>query len=288
MFTTNLSKHSENLTYSERKIANLLMKRYIEEQESEVLGSEEIAKNVECGQSTVIRFSQKLGYSSYRLMILDLIKESLWRDESKIEKDEPVNESMIKLQQQYNQSIIDVMTFNTDENIDRCVELIEHSKMTLCYGLRGSYSIASALYYRLRDSGMGAFCTESVYDAMSILNAMDENDVVVIISISGETKESVTVAQAAKKRNVKIISITGNQYNTVYSLSTVTLVCAELDLHIKRFNLVNRCSLLYLVDIIFLRLWHKNEEKMIGRANELADELSEFRHEDKNKMRMRY
>lgn len=221
-------------------------------------------------------------------MILDLIKESLWRDESKIEKNEPISESMIKLQQQYNQSIIDVMTYNSDKSIDKCVELMECSKLVLCYGLRGSYSIASALYYRLRDSGMGAFCTESVYDAISVLNAMDEKDTVVIISISGETKESIAVAQAAKKRNINIISITGNQYNTVYSLSTVTLVCAELDLHIKRFNLVNRCSLLYLVDIIFLRLWHKNEEKMIEQANELASEVNTFRHEDEDKMRMRY
>lgn len=288
MFTANLSKHSKNLTYSERKISNLLMKRYVEEHESEILSSEEVARKVECGQSTVIRFSQKLGYSSYKLMIMDLIKESLCSDESMIEKDEPVSTSMIKLQQQYNQAIVDVMTFNTDESINKCVNLMENSNKILCYGLRGSYSIASALYYRLRDSGVGAFCTDSVYDAVGILNAMDGNGVLIIISISGETKESVTVAKVAKKHNIKIISITGNQYNTIYSLSTITLICAELNLNIKRFNLVNRCSLLYLVDIIFLRLWHNNEEKMIEQANELANELSEFRREDKNKIMMRY
>lgn len=288
MFSAVFSRVQDKLTYSEEKIGQFLIKHYLEEQNFEVLGSEQVAELIECGQSTVIRFSQKLGYSTYKLMISELINEAMYSDQSMIENSEPIRESMLKLQKQYNQSLVTAISQNSDETIEKCVSYLEKANSILCFGLRGSFAIVSLLYYRLRESGFGAICEESLYDAISILGRMSESDVLVVISVSGETPETVAVVKAAKKRNIHVVSITGNHANTIAELSDVALACSDVDIHTRRFNLINRCSLLYLVDIIFLLLWHKNEKKMIEKANDYYEEISEFRNNLGGKIQLRF
>ena len=69
MFYTKLKAIYSGLTYSEIKIADYILAN----QESVTgLTSQQLADLLGLGQSTIIRFSQKMGYKSYRNMLLDL------------------------------------------------------------------------------------------------------------------------------------------------------------------------------------------------------------------------
>lgn len=107
-YTNKLKMVFDGLTFSEEKLSN-----YIQEHREEIrnLTSQELADAVGVGQSTVIRFSQKLGYGNYKKMIADISMDNpdAYVD-LEIDDQESTVETMEKLREQYN-LILD-MTFD--------------------------------------------------------------------------------------------------------------------------------------------------------------------------------
>ena len=66
MFQVKLKSVYNDLTKSEKKIANFIMKNF---EKTKTMTSYDISKKVNVGQATVIRFSKKLGYSSFNELI---------------------------------------------------------------------------------------------------------------------------------------------------------------------------------------------------------------------------
>lgn len=275
MFTSRINKNNDKLTYSDQLIANLLIEHYCENENSEVITSDEVARRVGCGQATVIRFSQKLGYPTYKSMIMDILNDSVLKGNNKLQQEESIHSIMNKLQNLYTTSVRDVMTYNSGEDIDRAVKMFEESNTIFCYGVRSSNASVSLMYYRLMDIGKKVFTAQSKYEAMSIVRNLDENDVMLVVSNSGETEEALNTVKVAKSRNVKVISITGSMENSIQKMSDVALKSAEYNIHTNRFNMINRASELFLIDCIFIRYWRNNEEELMQSSEAFANEMEE-------------
>lgn len=272
MFTSTLSKHMDKLTYSDKRIANILMA----EKEIIKLTSEKVAEKAGCGQSTVIRFSQKLGYPSFKDLLLDLGKESALALTNRLENNEELSETMLKVKNMYDLSVEDILSANEDCAISEVVELLRTAERVLCYGIKSSYSMASLMYYRLVETGMPVMKSDNLQDAVAITRSLKKNDVLFLISLSGENREILPVLDLAKKHGIKVVSITstGMRDNTIRNKSDVGLRCGTYDVHTKRFNLINRTAQLYLIDCIFILLWKRNEERFMKAIEETPEELN--------------
>ena len=82
MFFTKLKTLYPTLTYSETKIAD-----YILANKDETSGktSQELASLLGISQSTTIRFSKKMGYNSFKNMVLDLSRSNAENDIQEIQ-----------------------------------------------------------------------------------------------------------------------------------------------------------------------------------------------------------
>ena len=276
MFASKVSKINNQLTGSEQVIARYLLDKYGNGKDNTMMSSTHIARNVGVGQSTVIRFSQKLGYPSFKSMMLDIINESFYFGETNVNHDEDVRSTITKLQYQYEQSINDVIRYNSDETINQAVRYMEEAETIFCYGTRTSGSVVSIMYYRLLETGCNTQFSSDTYLASSIAYNLKENDVLIVISVSGESAEPIAIANIAKAKKARVISITGSMNNSLSRLSDVALKCAEYNVHTNRFNLVNRSSELFLIDTLFIRYWRNNEEKLIQSAIEFSKETTDI------------
>ncbi|MBE6116250.1 MAG: MurR/RpiR family transcriptional regulator [Erysipelotrichaceae bacterium] len=274
MFASKVSTFSNQLTGSEQVIARYLLDKYSNGKDNTMMSSTHIARNVGVGQATVVRFSQKLGYPSFKSMMLDIINESFYFGETNIHHDEDVRSTITKLQYQYEQSINDVIRYNSDESINQAVKYMEEADTIFCYGTRTSGSIASIMYYRLVETGCNTHFSSDTYLASSIAYNLKENDVLLVVSVSGESVEPMAIANIARTKKARIISITGSMNNSLSNISDVALKCAEYNVHTNRFNLVNRSSELFLIDTLFIRYWKNNEEKLMDSAVEFSDETT--------------
>lgn len=267
MFTSRLNKLNDQLTYSERLISNMLLERY---RDFEMMTSDQIAKEVGCGQATVIRFSQKLGYPTFKSMMLDIANDSAFYGNSKMSEEEPLYDTMSKMKNLYEISVADAFTSNKAEDIEAAVEYLQNADTIFCYGIRNSYALVLTMYYRLLEAGRKVLTTEDLLKGVACIRHLNESDVLLVVSISGETEEVVKAVKEAHAKGVKIISITGSGKNTVQALSDIALKSTEYNMHTNRINLINRASVLFLLDCLFTRLWKNNEEELVKSCESLA------------------
>lgn len=280
MFSSQINKCQDKLTGTEQVIAKYLSQKYSGGKDNKMMSSEQIARNVGCGQATVVRFAQKLGYSSFKNMMLDLINESFFMGEGDYQLEEDVRQTASKLQYQYEQSIIEVMKQNTDEEINNAVNILSNARQIICYGIRTSSSMVSILYYRLMETGCNTIYSENYQYAASFVYNMNSSDVLFMVSVSGQTEETMKLAEIAHKRGGKVITITGSKGNELAKISDIGLKSAEYDVHTNKFNLVNRTSELFLIDLLFIRLWRTNESKMIKRTEAFSNEINTLSSRD--------
>jgi len=267
MFTARLNKLNDQLTYSERLISNMLLERY---RNFEMMTSDQIAREVGCGQATVIRYSRKLGYPTFKSMMLDIANDSAFYGNSKLSEEEPLHDMMSKMKNLYDISVADAFTSNKVEEIEAAAEYLQNAGTIFCYGIRSSYALVLTMYYRLLESGRSVLTTEDLLEGVSIIRHLNEKDVLLVVSISGETRETVKAVEEAHAKGVKIISITGSGKNTIQTLSDIALKSTEYNMHTNRVNLVNRASVLFLLDCLFTRLWRNNEEELIKSCEAMS------------------
>lgn len=271
MFAATLSRNADKLTYTDKRIANILMS----EKEIVKLTSDKVAEKAGCGQSTVIRFSQKLGYSSFKDLVLDLGKDNAAAATSRLDYGDELSETMLKIKNMYDLSLEDILSANEETQICEAVEMMSNADSILCYGIKSSYSMASLMYYRLIETGMPVFKSDNIQEAVAVVRSLKKNDVIFVVSLSGENEEVIPVLNIAKKREVKILSVTstGMRDNTIRKMSDVGLRCGTNEVHTRRFNLINRTAQLYLIDCIFILLWKRNEERFMKAIEEFSEEL---------------
>lgn len=270
MFATQVSRMSDKLTYSEKKIAKLILEN---SDSIDSMTSEQIAQQAGCAQATVSRFSQKLGYPNFKSMLLDVATTSLLHKKAEVGRAESLRDTMFKVKNLYTASLEDAIASNSDDMIDQAVTLLENARMTLFFGVRGSQAVVSLLYYRMLEIGLPVLNVYTVLEGVNAARNFSDRDVVFLMSVSGETAETVSVAKAAAAAGAKIVSITGSSGNTISSLSDVALKSAEYNVHTNRVNLVNRVPALFLIDAIFMRLWQKNEPEYLKKTEDSLHSL---------------
>ena len=282
MFSSQVTKYKDQLTASELTIAEYLTEKYLKKADDNMMSSEQIARNVNVGQSTIIRFSQKLGYESFKNMMQDLINESFFYSEGHTKQKVDSEEIVRRMEYQYEQSIKEVVSMVDPKDLDLAVELIKNSQSIFFFGLRPSSSIAYIMYYRFLEIGKKTLCSSDLLYSSSCLFNFEKGDVLFIISASGESADCVKLAQFAKKKGLKVISITNGGNNKIQKFSDVPFVCSQYNVHNNRFNLVNRSSELFLIDLIFIKYWYENEEailekmKLFSEASEEEIEVNDF------------
>jgi DNA-binding MurR/RpiR family transcriptional regulator len=259
MFIIKLKQVLPDLTYSENLIANYLISN---KQDLNNLTSYDLAKKVEVGQATIIRFSKKLGYNSYKEMLLDIVNNDCNDfDNSEVQEQESTVETLEKLKYCYNMVLDEILRFNSVGNIDQIVDALYYADKIFCYGAQSSNTIAELFANKLLEIGKEAYNSKDTFVGVSLIRNMSEKDVVFLVSGSGGSKSTIQLAKLAKERGITVICITGLQNNPLKELATYSLNASEYLLYTNLKSVTNRCSQLYLVDCLFLNLWKKNATK---------------------------
>ncbi len=241
-----------DLTFSEEKLA-----KYIDEHRKEIknMTSQELADATGVGQSTVIRFSQKLGYGNFKKMISDLDSIDDDTDEVEVEPQDSTKETYQKLKLQYDEAIGMTLEINAEEDVMRAVEYIENANRIMITAFsEKNVLFGQYLAYRLSFCGYNALAMSELTSTTAHINMCEKNDVLIVISESGTTDRLLNFAKIAKSRNLKVISITKKNQNPMQKISDVNLKLINYgDRGFMRMSMV-RVSMLTVFDLILLNL----------------------------------
>lgn len=271
MLITKINSMIDKLTPTERKIAD-----YIIENESEIrtLTSYEISNKLKIGQSNIIRFSQKLGYKGFRELQFDTnnYDNELYKEVSDNESTESTNDRIVLL---YTNLAKATNSINNPNTIDKCIKRIIESKRIVVYGVGNSNLFAEYLSNNLLKMQLNSFSSTNSHIVYTTISGFNEEDLVILISKTGETREIIKIARICKNYNVPILAITRLAKNKLLKYADYTIYTCN-DLSDSRLNATTiRCSQLWVIDMITLNILKTDYNKYREYINESEKMLSD-------------
>ncbi len=242
MIKTLLKSKMSQFSKQEKNIASYLLELDIDPR---ILTSNALAEQLGISQSTVIRFTQKLGYESFRSFLIDLNK--VYAEDIRIrERDLLTSDSMKILISRYEDAIHETNILNSTERIQQAVQLILNADRIVVYGAANSSIFAEYLNNQLNKTGLFVQFSKGIHSALVSVSQLSSKGVVVLISQSGETEDTLEIAKYAKTNNIPIIALIGHHKNSLHDYADIALYSSD---YAK--NLMNiRISQLFLVDIL--------------------------------------
>ncbi|SDQ23406.1 transcriptional regulator, RpiR family [Virgibacillus subterraneus] len=250
---------------SEQKVAN-----YIINNSKAILDMPiaQLAKNTKTSEATIIRMCRSLHIKGFRELKLS-ISASANQDGITTDRYEDIAadanlSQIIKFISHNNYRSIESTLALIDEDImDKAIDKLDHARKIVVIGVGASAIVA--FDFEQKCKRINKWC-EALTDSHTQLTSavhLDDRDVVLAISYSGETKEIIDTVKIAKKNNANIISLTGYSSNTVQKLANVNLYASPLEKSIRSGATASRIAQLNIVDILFTGLASLNFEQSV-------------------------
>lgn len=244
----------------------------------------ELAQKCNVSEPTVIRFINKLDYSSYQTFRIDmageLSKETTNSSSSgikiedgyqNIEADDDTEAVKQKVIASSACAINDLKNIINTDDLNKAVNLISEANSILFYGSGGSSVIAMDAYHKFMRIGKRVSFDLNSHFSLIKTYHLESKDVVVLISHTGESREVLECAENAKKKGCKIIGITSYLNSALAKASDVVLFSSTYDLKYYTDAMVSRLIQLVILDMIFISVSLKmgdESKKMIGKSRE--------------------
>lgn len=240
-FRERLIIHEDKLNDTDDQIAEYI------NQNQEKFCSQSIQKSAEIlftVPNTLVRFSKKLGYEGFSDMKHEL-------------KNENSSFTIEGYKEEFN--ILDNITKTMDsvdiDAINKACRKILETRNTYCIGMGDSIYYTELLRNNLRCIGIKAEYFQHRHDMIYSMRNIESKDVVVVISVSGETPQLIEAVNTAKERGAYIISITNVSINTIAELSNINLHFFAHITEKNGYNTTDRVGILILIRLISETLW---------------------------------
>lgn len=213
----------------------------------------EIAEKTNISVATITRFCRKVSCQNFVELKMKLARETHREETEDMDS---------KIRNQYMDVIRDIQSLNNRESITNALKLITNAKRIFIYGLGSSGLAAQELNYRL--SRMG-FASEAVTDPHLMIirsTLLKKGDLLLAFSRSGQTRELITSVNEAKKKDVKLISLTAYDQTNLTKLSDEVL----WTIHPVRNAYLSTgldLSALFLIDLISMHFLEEPDRKKI-------------------------
>jgi RpiR family transcriptional regulator, murPQ operon repressor len=266
MLQSKIRSMIQRCSKSELKIIEYIRNNPID---PKIMTSSLLGKQLDISQSTIIRFTQKLGYSSFRAFLADISVSS--QSPSEIDVDIQPNEdteiTMQRLFSQYTDVMKMTMTEQLSYQVDEAVKLLKEARRIVFFAVGGSSNMCEYFATHLIRYNMMVNHSYDIHTALYQITQCTEKDVVVIISESGETDEIKMAVNACRQLNVPILGISDRRKNTLSEASALTLHTVIYSTNEKLNVLRLRISQMFVIDLVILSLFKSDLEVFTKHIN---------------------
>jgi len=223
-----IEKNFPSLPQNQRKIAEYFIDNF---DKVPFLTVHQISESTEASVASIVRFAQRVGFSGFsemRIAITDSLQTKLKHkqafplfDKRKANGDILTSVANIDIK-----NINDTLSLIEREKFNEGIDLILKSKRIFTAGLGISYLLAEILAYQLTQVSLDSSVlkhTHTVFHEQILY--MNKSDMLIAFSFPPYSIETVDAAKFAKRKGIKVISITNKESSpiTFHSLLSLTV-----------------------------------------------------------------
>ncbi|MEL5616375.1 MurR/RpiR family transcriptional regulator [Serratia marcescens] len=276
---TKISASLGDMTPGEQSIA-----RFILEQPEQVcqLTSVELATAIGASQSSIVKFSKKQGCGGFSQLKM-AVNEAVARRETtssigfhgNISPHDSLHEVSMKLLAGKLHCLQETIALNSEPRLLKTISLLESARRIHLAGVGSSSLVASDLQFKLLKMGKVAIHDRDSHVQIANVSAITPEDVLLVISYSGTSRETIEIARVAKSRGAKVITMTRPAENPLTVLSDFRLYTVADEEKARISSITARDAQLLLVDLLFIQLAQRQPDagEFVRRSREAVKKL---------------
>ncbi|WP_414043968.1 MurR/RpiR family transcriptional regulator [Macrococcus sp. EM39E] len=158
-----------------------------------------VAEALFLSPNTLVRFSKKIGYDGYSHLKNDLKQ----LNEVELNSNSLIND------------ILKTQEFLNELSYEKILKIIHSSRNIVIFGLGDNIEVGKLFAKKLRLLNKHAEFYSQRHEMIFRTKHINSKDLIILLSKSGESKTVLEIANIAKENNIKIVSITNMEMNTL-------------------------------------------------------------------------
>lgn len=259
-----LSAQLDSFTAADRQIAQFIIDH---PNEMLAMSSAALAEATGRSQSSVVKFSQKLGYQGYQQLKLAVNKAKAleWQTpggviHGTIDASDSYMTILQKLIGSKLLSMRETSAANNEHTIDAALDALADARKIQLAGVGASSLVARDFSYKLLKLGRSVLMDSDSHIQISNASALNQSDVLLALSHSGRSLETLRIAELAKRRGATLISVTGLQPNPLLEMADIHLFTVADEERVRSSAITSRDAQLMLMDMLFIMLLRRQAD----------------------------
>jgi DNA-binding MurR/RpiR family transcriptional regulator len=254
----------ESMTQADRQIARFILDH---PEQMLTMSSAALAEATGRSQSSVVKFSQKLGYEGYQQLKLDVNKAKAQEFHAPagvihgtIDASDSYMTILQKLIGSKLLSMRETSAVNTEATIDSALDALMSARRIQLAGVGASSLVARDFSYKLLKLGRTVLVDSDSHIQISNASALNDQDLIIALSHSGRSMETLRIAELAKKRGATLLSVTGLQPNPLLEIADISLFSVADEERVRSSAITSRDAQLMLMDMLFILLLRRQAD----------------------------
>lgn len=248
---------------SEKKIAKFIINHYDQVVEMTV---GELSKASGASEASVSRFCKKIGVKGFHHLKISLAKEMVDVDTNKVKvvsnriSIDDVSQSLQNILANKIEELKQTVSMMDNEQLEKILKVIQHAKTVQFIAVGNTVPVAIDGAFKLNQIGIPAVSGAIWENQIGFTYNLTQDDVVIAISNSGESRGVITAMEAAKEVGATTISITNNNQSTVARVSDFHITTATREKLFLDGYCFSRVSATTVIEILYLFLTSMNKD----------------------------
>jgi DNA-binding MurR/RpiR family transcriptional regulator len=208
-----------------------------------MLSITEFSERVNVGDATMLRFCRKLGlkgYSEFRFLLSQSINNM--EAETGNEAARILDYMVLALKSTY-----DLLDY---EQIKKAAKLVLQARNIYAFGSGNSGLAAQEFRNKILRYGLNTSSFSDSHFQLISTSIMNEKDVLVLFSVSGQTKDMINLAKIAAGQGASLIVVTNYLKSPLAKFATALLYVVGKSAPLDSGSLISKVSQLYVVDVL--------------------------------------
>ncbi|MBF6632531.1 MurR/RpiR family transcriptional regulator [Microbacterium sp. APC 3898] len=261
-----MEQHKHTFTKSEHKIYD-----YILSHPDKVLyhSLTELSEYSKVAEATVLRFFRKLGFKGFQDF------KFLFAQEVPQANHAPQDESFVhRIRYNIVQAIEDSSEVVDLGTLEKCINAIDASQDVVIFGIGSSGIAGLDMQNRLMRIGKHVNAITDSHFQIMRASSLNENSVVIAISLTGSTKDIVDAVKLAKEKKATVIALTNYVKSPLTKYADHVLLSSAKESPLDSGSLVSKIAQLYLIDLICTGLTMNNVKDAESVKREITEHIA--------------
>ncbi len=206
----------------------------------------DLASATGVAEATVLRFCRSIGYNGYQEFRLALAQGAAQHDD----EDEEGVGFIGEMEAQYQLAIENARRGIREDQLYGAINQILSARTVCCFGVGHSYVAALEMHNRLMMMGIATFCERDCHLQNVLLSSRGEEDLMIIFSISGSSKDTVEAAELARASGMKVLVITCYEKSPLSQYADLVISAAPMESPMRPGSMTGKIMQLFVVDTL--------------------------------------